>query len=159
MQMTEVNLFKDIYQSIIFEIAERFKESYQKLAPQTPGTKTSDGESVLALVKTRLSSRESGPWLLVLDNADHVEIFAPGYNQPQSILSSIPHSEEGSILITSRDYNVASQIVSNDVCLTQILAMAEKECISLSRNIIARDQSPTSDSAALAKKLDYLVRQ
>ena len=66
------------------------------------------------LVKQHLSARQTGPWLLVLDNADDADILF-GARQSKSIVDYLPQSEEGVIVYTRRTLEVAVSLTRRDV--------------------------------------------
>jgi len=66
------------------------------------------------LVSELLSDDAHGPWLIVLDNADDMETFfsaksnssSIGSEQTAPLINYLPHSSNGSTLITTRDKRV-----------------------------------------------------
>lgn len=143
-------------QDTSLEITDNFKESFHKTTPQTPQGCSASGDGVLALVKAWLSGRQSGPWLLILDNTDNAGLFANGRDQPQSVLSAIPHSDSGRILIALRSCGPASQLVHDESYRIPVLAMSKTEGVTLLCRMLPEDQSPAQDFSALAKSLDFL---
>jgi tetratricopeptide (TPR) repeat protein len=65
-------------------------------------------------VKTYLSSQNAGPWLLIIDNADDIEMwkFSPSSSEIKSFL---PHSECGFVLFTTRNQQLATLLVGPEV--------------------------------------------
>jgi hypothetical protein len=61
-----------------------------------------------------LESKESGNWILVLDNADNKTDFFPGSDGGESagLAKCIPKCAKGTIVITTRDYEVAHQLLA-----------------------------------------------
>jgi hypothetical protein len=71
---------------------------------------------VLGLVQQRLSTESAGQWLLIIDNADDVEVwFEPVAGSTSSIclVDYLPRSARGAILITTRSRKVAVQMAGN----------------------------------------------
>ncbi|KAK7416538.1 hypothetical protein QQX98_005142 [Neonectria punicea] len=59
----------------------RFEEAYRTIADTVRLPRRNDPSvDVLALVRDWLQKEEAGPWLMVLDNADDVNLFYPGSN-------------------------------------------------------------------------------
>jgi len=59
-----------------------------------------DKEDVKELVRRYLSSERAGQWLLIVDNADDMEIVT-GSKQVRGIADYLPHSNEGLVLFTT----------------------------------------------------------
>ncbi|KAE8447349.1 hypothetical protein EG329_010907 [Mollisiaceae sp. DMI_Dod_QoI] len=85
---------------------EKFEQSYMNVAKRLrlPGIEDPKTD-VLELVTEYLKDEKQGPWLMILDNADDVEMFTT----TQISLSSrplarfIPQSKSGKLIITTRD--------------------------------------------------------
>jgi hypothetical protein len=72
---------------IYSESPARFDEDYRKLATlvKIPGYNESDpNQDTRGIVKNWLESKESGNWILVLDNADNKTDFFPGSDGHES---------------------------------------------------------------------------
>ena len=63
---------------------------------------------VMQLVADHLSEEEAGSWLLILDNADDLEMLteSPIPTKSPPLASYIPHSASGQVIITTRDAHV-----------------------------------------------------
>ncbi|KAK8043706.1 kinesin light chain 3 [Apiospora rasikravindrae] len=59
---------------------------------------------VKALVKAALGRDETGPWLLIIDNADDALLLTHG-----QLMSHLPSSRAGSILVTTRNHQVTAR--------------------------------------------------
>ncbi|KAH8654872.1 hypothetical protein BGZ61DRAFT_405158, partial [Ilyonectria robusta] len=129
-----------------------FENAYREIGRQLgiPGL-DNDQADVKTLVKLALSSETAGPWLLVIDNADDKELLFGD----EGLCKYLPFSRKGSILFTTRNHEVASNL---DIPTTNILNMAEmnsSEATQLLHNNLresqTRDmQSPGSLVACLA---------
>lgn len=62
------------------------------------------------LVRQCLSRNAAGKWLLIVDNADNINLFFGGGQQVQGIANHLPQSETGLVLFTTRYQEVATQI-------------------------------------------------
>ena len=62
--------------------------------------------NVVAAVADYLTEEDIGPWLMVLDNADDLEMFtAPvSVGQTRPLADFIPRSANGQVVITTREY-------------------------------------------------------
>ncbi len=99
------NNFKSSKENSVFWVhagnAERLKKSYFDIVRKVamPGCDAPQ-TNVLQLVKDWLEGEESGRWLLVIDNADNMEmLYGP---QSSDLASYFPRSNNGSILMTTR---------------------------------------------------------
>jgi hypothetical protein len=89
--------------------ADRFQQGYDAIAEEIgiPGSRDPSA-STLGLVKAWLTGRQSGQWLMVIDNADDGDVFfgqtaaGPSLNS-QSLWHYIPQNPNGSILFTTRN--------------------------------------------------------
>ncbi|KAI5815406.1 hypothetical protein BZA77DRAFT_248604 [Pyronema omphalodes] len=120
---------------IYCESPTRFDEDYRKLAKlvNIPGYKELDSsQDTRTMVKNWLESKDSGDWILVLDNADNRTDFFPGSTGAESdgLAKYIPKCAKGTIVITTRDYEVAQQLAITKGVLTKA-AMSPPDARSL----------------------------
>ncbi|KAH8696322.1 hypothetical protein BGW36DRAFT_417527, partial [Talaromyces proteolyticus] len=66
-------------------------------------------------VKTYLSSQNAGPWLLIIDNADDLEIWKSSAGSSAGFRSFLPHSDRGFILVTTRNRQLATLLAGPEV--------------------------------------------
>jgi hypothetical protein len=90
---------------------------------------SSDSPSLLMQIGTRLEET-SGHWLLILDNAHHLDQFMGTVNQDNSISQYIPR--RGRILITTRDRRFQGSFAasSNGLCV-DLMSAEEAESLLL----------------------------
>ncbi|KAI0180524.1 hypothetical protein GGR52DRAFT_248085 [Hypoxylon sp. FL1284] len=83
--------------------ASSFEYAYRRIgeALSIPGL-SDDGADVRTLVKTRLDNERTDSWLLIVDNADSLEI-----SPDMALRDYLPSSPNGSILFTTRNRQVA----------------------------------------------------
>ena len=94
--------FQQTYDDILKEF-----QTCQKLEEQ---------DEAKELVKSYLSSKEAGKWLLILDNADDKELlYNDNTDHSQGIANYLPESEDGLILFTTRHQEIAVSLAGNDV--------------------------------------------
>ncbi|KAI5816684.1 hypothetical protein BZA77DRAFT_246297 [Pyronema omphalodes] len=109
----------------------QFEADCQKLASvaKIPGHDNTEQNSG-SIVKQWLESPESGEWILVLDNADNMLDFYPKTAESTSseqsnttaisqagIAKFIPRGSKGTIIVTTRDREVARSITSRNVII------------------------------------------
>ncbi|KAH7124605.1 hypothetical protein EDB81DRAFT_860866 [Dactylonectria macrodidyma] len=93
----------------------RFEEAYRNIADklQLPG-RDDPKRNVLQLVHAWLCDEENGPWMMVLDNADSVEVLFPRQgthgSRDRPLASFLPKTGRGSIIITSRNTDAAERL-------------------------------------------------
>jgi hypothetical protein len=102
----------------------KFEEDCRKLAKlvNIPGFIESDPkQDVKQVVKGWLESDTSGDWILVLDNADNKLDFFPNPEQDAGVglVNYIPRTTKGTIVIATRDYEVAHNLVGRKSTLTK----------------------------------------
>lgn len=126
-----------------------FEQACVEIARQLQIPKSADDEDPKALLRRYLSSKEAGPWLLVVDNVDDMDSFS-GIDQ------YLPESERGWILFTTRSREVALSAVGSDV--VELSGMSPHESMgllekSLIQKDLLHDNLVTSE---LLKELEYL---
>ena len=143
----------------------RFRESYEAIAKELRLPGFDDPKTdLLNAVYQWLLSESSGPWLLILDNADDVNIIQNNHdNDSRSEHSSrtniqeyLPQRAGGAILITSRDRNAALALLSGPDLLIDIAAMSQTEARSLINSKIAAHLGNDHDKDDLASALDCI---
>ncbi|KAF2103826.1 kinesin light chain [Rhizodiscina lignyota] len=135
---------------------EMFEQAAQEIARalgirQAPGHK----EDIKRLVKQRLSVAQAGKWLLIVDNADDMEILYPT-GQKEGILDFLPESDDGLTVFTTRHYEVAQSLAGIDV--VELEKMGRQEAVDLLENSLVRKGPPLDDALVtdLLTELDYL---
>ncbi|KLJ05884.1 hypothetical protein EMPG_10685 [Blastomyces silverae] len=79
---------------------------------------------VKSQVKDYLNSQKSHPWLLIFDNADEMDMWiGTGDSSSPALKSFVPQSENGFVLFTTRNHQLATKLVRTDVI--RILEMDE----------------------------------
>ncbi|EFX04199.1 tpr domain containing protein [Grosmannia clavigera kw1407] len=105
--------------------ADNFRKDYAAIATQYKIPGHDDPKTnILSLVKTWLETRLQAQWLMVIDNADDLELFyqhqpmevSTGTTSQQSneeikLAGYIPKCDHGLILITTRDRKLAVDLV------------------------------------------------
>lgn len=139
---------------------ERFTEAYTSIARtcQIPGA-SAGGSDLLNKVKEWLgSSHQQHPWLMIVDNADDIEVFLErggdaGYRGKMH--KYLPRSPNGSVLFTSRSKHASVDLTEGRNLIT-ITEPSPEECIDLIRGRLPGSTHTVKDINSLAKELGYL---
>ncbi|KAJ4020366.1 hypothetical protein NW766_001845, partial [Fusarium irregulare] len=137
-----------------------FEESYRALADVLSLPRRHEPEAnVLVLVRDWLQRDDIRPWLMVVDNADDMNLFFhhkghKGVSQDQ-LASFLPKSTNGKILVTSRSLDIAEKLVGSSRAMLQIPIMGEEQALELLQR---RLDTKTEEAAAkdLIRTLDYI---
>jgi tetratricopeptide (TPR) repeat protein len=140
----------------------RFEQGYREIANKLKLSGRDDPKiEILQLVSRWLRDETNGFWLLILDNADDANIFTPAVPQPAqykdemsppSLLSYIPQTSSGSVLVTSRNTDAACRIIGNN-SIINIGSMSEIESMTLLK---AKLKHESSDSLNLVQTLGQI---
>ncbi|CZR65200.1 related to kinesin light chain 1 [Phialocephala subalpina] len=142
--------------------AERFEQGYKSIAAilKLPGWNDPKTD-ILDAVWRWLSDVQSGRWLLILDNADDIDVFTstPGKDserQSRPFLSYIPQPVTGSVLLTTRDRRAASWLSTGYLSAITVDIMTPEDAEQLLETKIPDGLSSASERAELVHELDYL---
>ncbi|KAH7079953.1 hypothetical protein BKA63DRAFT_231448 [Paraphoma chrysanthemicola] len=142
--------------------AARFSQSYREIADML----SIDGRDapkvdVLRLVCDYLSEKHTGPWIMILDNADDQTLLSMEYarqeestGQLRPLSFFLPQGSHGSILVTSRDKRVAEDLTGSVSSIVPVFALDEVDSIQLLRERSRDFSSPDEDVVELVKVLD-----
>jgi len=137
---------------------ESFEQAFLRIAKelQIPGLED-ERVDLKQIVKDFLSQESAGQWLLILDNADDVEILFRSYSKQMTALTEyLPESAKGLIVFTTRYQEVATSLAGSEV--VEVDEMEEKVAVamlkqSLIRKDLLSDERVTSE---LLKELTFL---
>jgi hypothetical protein len=87
-------------------------------------------------VKAHLSSEKAGPWLLIIDNADDMNIWVTSGGSSPALKTYVPQSKYGFVLFTTRNGQLATKLVGPDVI--DILQMDDEMATDLLRASLIR---------------------
>ncbi|KAN0087059.1 hypothetical protein V8E54_000747 [Elaphomyces granulatus] len=87
-------------------------------------------------VKAHLSSEKTGPWLLIIDNLDDMNMWTTSDGSSPVLKTYIPQSKYGFVLFTTRNQQLATTLVGPDVI--GIPEMDEKMATDLLRASLIR---------------------
>ncbi|KAJ5923435.1 TPR repeat protein [Penicillium verhagenii] len=112
-------------------------------------------EDVKILMRQRLCEKTAGKWLLIVDNADDLDLLR-GINQTEGLLAFLPESDDGLTIFTTRHGAVAQHLTGSDV--VEIGKMTGQETADLLEKSLVR-KSPSYDYETvmnLLTELEYL---
>lgn len=145
----------------------RLEEDYKKIAKavRIPGWDEKDAD-ILGIVCEWLSKESNGPWVIILDNADSLDVLTappPAHAASKSdssagaqqIIDFLPHSPKGSILITTRNREVASRLVGNHKRILRVEPMDETEGVALLKSKLDAPHRE-DEMRTLVRALDYM---
>ncbi|KAF9884961.1 hypothetical protein FE257_000871 [Aspergillus nanangensis] len=114
-----------------------------------------NSEDVKILFRQHLSAKSAGKWLLIVDNADDLDLLR-GTHQTEGLLAFLPESNDGLTLFTSRHGAVAQYLTGSDV--VEIGKMTRRETRDLLKKSLIRT-NPSDDSESVTNilsELEYL---
>jgi tetratricopeptide (TPR) repeat protein len=132
----------------------RFKEGFQRIAGLVK-MKGWDNPKIdtLQLVYNWLCDKGNGQWVMVIDNADDETVF---FDQSTKVLSDyIPQSDNGKILITSRNRDLAYRLTGSHRSITEVKPMNEGDAMSLFEKKLSSDIN-RENASELLNALDYM---
>jgi tetratricopeptide (TPR) repeat protein len=137
---------------------ESFELAYRNIGRylHIPGI-SNDNADVIGLVKEKLSSESSGNWLMIVDNVDDLSImFGTSNDDPASIQlnNSIPYSNQGTVLFTTRSKDIAEELTSESVIELDELSKADARQL-LARRVTKR--SLLNEEIAVDELLETLT--
>ncbi|KAF5589649.1 gamma-glutamylputrescine oxidoreductase [Fusarium subglutinans] len=129
---------------------ERMKQSYAMIMQQFEIPR-GGGLSDLELVKQWLEAEHQKPWLMIVDNADDMNLFygAGGLSR------YLPTCPQGKLLVTTRNRQVAVRVTKGR-CFIEIPRMTESEAHELLGGHLGFLRPHVNDLSTLASKLEYL---
>ncbi|KAI4145941.1 MAG: hypothetical protein LQ340_006105 [Diploschistes diacapsis] len=108
----------------------------------------------LRLVKDWFESAASGRWILVLDNADDIDLLYKGQHNANRLANYFPRSSNGTILLTTRNKKVATSFTTHKN-IVSIKAFNTTESINLLKSKVG-DDFHERDYVKLANTLDHV---
>ncbi|OBT65046.1 hypothetical protein VE03_05181, partial [Pseudogymnoascus sp. 23342-1-I1] len=134
-----------------------FEKAYAELAQElgVKKTKEDEDEDVKDLVRRHLHSEKAGRWLLIVDNADDMEVVM-GSNEKRGIYRYLPESESGRVVFTTRSRDVALAVAGSHII--ELGEMSQEEAMvfmetSLTQGELLQDKATTVE---LLRELTYL---
>ncbi|KAF4422157.1 Kinesin light chain [Fusarium acutatum] len=131
----------------------RFEEAYHAIAERMKLPKRDEPSTdIIALVRDWLQNDDSGSWLMILDNADDVNLFYPKGTDERPLASFLPKALHGTVLVTSRSLDVAERLTGSRRNIFQVTNMDEPQGLQLVKNKLMGD----FDEQAAVKLLEAL---
>jgi len=119
-----------------------------------------DNADVKSLVKDALNQERAGRWLLVVDNADDMELFygkakvTNDYHTTSYLARYLPFNRKGSILFTTRNRKAAVKLAGQN--LITVETMSRPDAIKLLETSLAEKQM-MCNSGSTTQLLDLLT--
>lgn len=138
--------------------ASRFEIDYIKIGLEAKLLRMTDpDQDPKKIVRDWLSSKASGKWLMIVDNADDVNDFFPTEQSERArgLAEFLPSYENGSILITTRNRKVGVKFARGNGII-ELKGMNPDVAEKLFCAQAGEDNLATNDTAELLKLLDYL---
>lgn len=107
------------------------------------------------LVHDWLSDQQNGKWLIILDSADDGNVFyskSQYAQEMQPLASYFPQTQNGSILVTARDKDVARKLTGEERNLIDVGPLAEEEALKL----LEKKLGPVSDQTQALELVEAL---
>ncbi|KAF7507656.1 hypothetical protein GJ744_010209 [Endocarpon pusillum] len=149
--------------------ASRFEDGYREIAirAKIPGRNDPDA-NILQLVFHWLCNETAGKWFMVVDGADDIGIFFDTHKERQEaplsaldgrrilpLAEYLPHTQNGSILITTRNKTAASMLVGPLGDIITVEPMSVEHALILLQKKLG-NQFDQESAAELAAALDYM---
>ncbi|KAI0895108.1 hypothetical protein F4806DRAFT_469907 [Annulohypoxylon nitens] len=132
--------------------AARFENAYRDIGRHLEVKGIEDNQAdVKTLVKAALSRESAGEWLLIVDNADDLELLFGNV----ALLDYLPFSRKGSILFTTRNHGTTVRLDIPQEYSTTITEMNDDEAKELLR--IGLKESQMRDAESTRCLLDFLA--
>ncbi|KAL2124475.1 hypothetical protein VTJ04DRAFT_840 [Mycothermus thermophilus] len=140
-----------------------FEQDFRAIADYVdlPG-REDEKVDILQLVRRWLSDEHNGEWIIVLDGADDRRMFYPDQSDSNASKDKIhlekylPQSHKGSILITTRDMDLARDLTGNiPGNIFEIGSMTQDEAVELLASRLERPPNPET-ARDLVEKLDRI---
>ncbi|KAF2230597.1 kinesin light chain [Viridothelium virens] len=110
-------------------------------------------EDVKYVVQQRLSAKTVGKWLLIVDNADDMDLLF-GEGERQGLLDFLPRNDNGLILFTTRTFDVAQAIVGSDV--VEVVRMEMQEAMAMFQKSLVQVKPLHDEMVDFLSELDCL---
>ncbi|KAF5987527.1 kinesin light chain [Fusarium bulbicola] len=134
----------------------RFEEAYRAMAERMKLPKRDEPRTdILSLVRDWLQNDESGPWLMILDNADDVSLFYPKDAHERPLASFLPKAPHGAILVTSRSLDVAERLTGSHKNIFKVSTMDKAQGLHLITNKLTSEFEHGA-TIKLLHALDYI---
>lgn len=148
--------FRNSHLSIAEAVPREFRQQFEEMRKSLLSELKDAHMDVQELVRSWLQSETSGPWLVVLDNADNPDGFLQSGDSTKFLRKYIPQSANGHTLITSRRKDVAISLVGGEASLIHLGNLAAEESVELFRKLLPYQPASDGQIPKLAQALDRL---
>ncbi|OIW27995.1 TPR-like protein [Coniochaeta ligniaria NRRL 30616] len=141
------------------ETRMRVEEGFRMIADIVKLPGRNQQKDILQLVYTWLSNERNGKWVMFLDSADDSDVFYSSVDDSggRPLASHLPQSRNGSIVITTRDGNLASRLTGDERRLIKIGSMTEADALTLlERRLGGLSDTEKSMGVDLLRALDLV---
>ncbi|KAL4732833.1 hypothetical protein BDV11DRAFT_215149 [Aspergillus similis] len=107
-------------------------------------------------IKTYLSSKHAGKWLLIFDNADDTEMWLAANDTAPALEDFLPQSEQGHVLFTTRNRKLAMKLAPFSII--QIPDVDRETALEILVKALEHENLPdnSTTAAALLEQLAFL---
>ncbi|KAL2019581.1 hypothetical protein VTK56DRAFT_9478 [Thermocarpiscus australiensis] len=137
--------------------AERFQQSFASIAREcrVPGYDDPKAD-IMSLLKMWLEKHDRGRWLMVIDNADDMQLFVGGTADPSKNLGRyVPESAHGSVLITTRNKQAGLNLAQGNTPI-EVGKMDDAESDELLRTKLNVSHAASDELSMLSARMEYL---
>ncbi|KAI4168991.1 MAG: hypothetical protein LQ343_006022 [Gyalolechia ehrenbergii] len=148
--------------------AARFEEGYRMIADRVKIPRRDEpGADAVRLVSIWLNDEFNGRWIMILDNVGDPAVLARPYQRRPTtdagnptleaapLSSLIPQTQNGSILITSRNRDAAYRLTGSHQDIIEVEPMDESRALELLQKRIESEVND-GDAVQLVQALDYM---
>ncbi|OCK73508.1 hypothetical protein K432DRAFT_233234, partial [Lepidopterella palustris CBS 459.81] len=153
----------------------RFEEGYRRIAEATRMEGWDNPKAnVLRLVRSWLCDESNGRWVMIVDNADDSDVFFPPLSRQRAVAAGnlghaagnlgqaaeplsdfLPQSPNGSILITSRNQDVAYRLTGSYASVIEVKLMDDDDALALLKKKLGAG-ADEKDAVELVHLLDCM---
>ncbi|KAL0938198.1 phosphorylase superfamily protein [Colletotrichum truncatum] len=131
-----------------------FEKAFRDIAKELNIHPRNKDEDIKESVQSFLSSKESGSWLLIVDNADDKDLMLGSSDDKKGLADYLPQSESGLTLFTTRVRDIALEVAEDN--LIELLAMNKSDATSLLEKSLHRKKLLVDDTA-IGQLLEFLT--
>ncbi|KAH7215414.1 hypothetical protein DER44DRAFT_820271 [Fusarium oxysporum] len=132
--------------------AASFENAYREIGQRLEISGIDDEKAnIKTLVKVALSQENAGTWLLIIDNADDMQLLFSN----SALCDHLSFSRNGSILFTTRNHEVTGCLDIRRKDVITVAEMARVESIALLQQDLKEAQ--TCDNKSITVLLDFLA--
>uniref|UniRef100_A0A8H7NHE4 ORC1/DEAH AAA+ ATPase domain-containing protein n=1 Tax=Bionectria ochroleuca TaxID=29856 RepID=A0A8H7NHE4_BIOOC len=149
--------------------AERFHQAYASIAKECdiPGHDDPKAD-LLSLVQVWLEKKYKTQWLMVIDNADDIDLFFQDQLEEGSLKTNtaetrtdyglsryIPECQHGSVIVTTRNKKTGSRLARGKLPI-EVGNMNDNEAHSLLHTILEDEEISADETSLLSSRLEHL---